>query len=179
MKIYTKTGDKGETSLLNGTRVSKSDNRISAYGTIDELNSFIGLLASNDIKESHQKDLLEIQNKLYYIGSMLAIRGSHNLKIPEITKEDVQSIEKNIDLLNKKLPLLKVFIIPGGNQETAHCHVCRSICRRAEREVVMLANKETTDVSIIKYLNRLSDYFFVLARTLSFESGLEERACKY
>ena len=179
MKIYTKTGDKGETSLLNGGRVSKSDNRISAYGTIDELNSFIGLLASNDIKENHQKDLLEIQNKLYHIGSMLAIRGNHNLKIPEITKEDVQSIEKNIDILNKKLPLLKVFIIPGGNQETALCHVCRSICRRAEREVVRLANKETTDVSIIQYLNRLSDYFFVLARTLSFESGLEERACKY
>ena len=179
MKIYTKTGDKGETSLLDGGRVSKFDDRITAYGSTDELNSFIGLLVSNDIKESHKKDMFEIQNKLFHIGSVLAIRGNHKLKIPEITEEDILSIEKKIDILNKDLPPVKSFIIPGGNQETAHCHVCRTICRRAEREVVKLASNETVDVLLIKYLNRLSDYFFVLSRALSFESGIEEKTYKY
>ena len=179
MKIYTKTGDKGETSLLNGGRVTKSNDRISAYGSTDELNSFIGLLASDNIKTSHKTDLFEIQNKLFHIGSMLAIKGNHNLKIPEITKEDIHLIEEKIDILDKKLPQLKEFIIPGGSQETAHCHICRSICRRAEREIVKLSCNEPVNKLIIQYLNRLSDYFFVLSRSLSHESGIEEKAYKY
>lgn len=179
MKIYTKTGDKGETSLLNGGRVSKSNDRISAYGSTDELNSFIGLLASDNIKTGHKTDLYEIQNKLFHIGSMLAIKGDHNLKIPEITIEDINLIEEKIDILDKKLPQLKEFIIPGGSRETAHCHVCRSICRRAEREVVKLAGYEPVNKLVIQYLNRLSDYFFVLSRSLSHESGIEEKAYKY
>ena len=119
MKIYTKTGDKGETSLLSGGRVSKSDQRIVAYGSTDELNSFIGLLATFDIHEDHKKKLLLIQNKLYYIGSQLAAKDDLKLNIPKIDLSDVQMIEKEIDILNKQLPPLKVFIIPGGDKIVA------------------------------------------------------------
>lgn len=174
MKIYTKTGDKGETSLLSGGRVSKSDQRINAYGSIDELNSFIGLLAAYTIQKNHKEFLLFIQNKLYNIGAQLAVRGKIKFKIPELKPSDVKKIETEIDFLNTQLPPLKVFIIPGGNKEVAQCHICRSVCRRAEREVVKLSINEEVDVIIINFINRLSDYFFVLARKLALESNIDE-----
>ncbi len=174
MKIYTKTGDKGHTSLFSGGRVSKSDLRIKAYGTTDELNSFIGLLAASEINISHTKVLINVQNKLYNVGSILAVKGKTSFKVPEITMIDVVFLEKEIDRLNLELPPIKNFIIPGGNKATALCHVCRSVCRRAERKVVELQNIENIDLVIIKYLNRLSDYLFVLARKISKETKAKE-----
>jgi len=174
MKIYTKTGDKGKTSLFSGGRVNKSDLRIKAYGTTDELNSFIGMLRAYKIKESHKKTLLQIQNKLYNLGSIIAVKEKTSFKIPELKQEDIKLLEKEIDKLNKTLPILKDFIIPGGNTQTSQCHICRSICRRAERELVELAINENIDNLLIKYLNRLSDYLFVLSRAISKESNAEE-----
>ena len=158
MKIYTKTGDKGNTSLLSGGRVNKSDPRINAYGTVDELNSFIGLLSAYEINKIHKDLLLFIQNKLYHIGSQLAVRGELKFKIPELKLSDVETLENEIDRLNNLLPELKVFIIPGGSKEIAQCHICRSVCRRAEREVVKLAIDEKVEDLVIIFLNRLSDY---------------------
>ena len=167
------------TSLLSGGRVSKSDQRIVAYGSTDELNSFIGFLSAYDIHKDHKKNLLLIQNKLYHIGSLLAVRGEFTINIPGIGTNDVLKIEKEIDILNKQLPPLKIFIIPGGDKIVAQCHICRSICRRTEREVVKLSNSEHVDEIIINYLNRLSDYFFVLARKLAKENNTKEIACDY
>ena len=178
MKIYTKTGDSGETSLFTGERISKSDQRIKAYGSTDELNSFVGLLAASNINITHKKILIQIQNKLYNIGSVLAVKGETNFSIPEIKQKDIELLENEIDRLNKELPPLKDFIIPGGNIVTAQCHVCRSVCRRAEREVVELANNETIDILVIQYLNRLSDYLFVLSRKISKETNAEETLWK-
>jgi cob(I)alamin adenosyltransferase len=174
MKIYTKTGDKGMTSLLSGERAFKNDPRIKAYGTVDELNSFVGLLASYDLKEQHKTFLQNIQNKLYHAGSLLAVRGKTKFKLTEIENSDIEGIEKEIDLMNAKLPELKHFIIPGGSHEAAVCHICRTVCRRAEREVVELAEKENTDDRIVIFLNRLSDYFFVLSRMILSDKNLPE-----
>jgi cob(I)alamin adenosyltransferase len=179
MKIYTKRGDKGKTSLLSGEKVDKSNLRINAYGSVDELNSFIGLLEAGDIHQEHKEFLTNIQNKLFNIGSRLAQKGNDKLKIPKITEDDISLIEKKIDDMNTKLDPLKVFIIPGGNIQTAYSHVCRSVCRRAEREIVLLASKEKIDEIIIQFVNRLSDYFFVLARMISKETGIKEKSCKY
>ncbi len=178
MKIYTKTGDSGETSLFSGGRVSKSDLRIKAYGSTDELNSFIGLLAASDINIAHKKILLQIQNKIYNIGSILAVKGETTFSVPKIKPENIELLENEIDNLNKELPPLKDFIIPGGNIVTAQCHVCRSVCRRAEREVVELANSEKIDILVIQYLNRLSDYLFVLARKISKDTNAKETIWK-
>ena len=174
MKIYTKTGDAGETSLFSGGRVSKSDLRIKAYGSTDELNSFIGLLAAYDINITHKNILHQIQHKLYNIGSILAVKAETSFSVPEIKQADIELLENEIDNLNKELPELKDFIIPGGNQTTAQCHICRSVCRRAEREVVELANNENINILVLKYLNRLSDYLFVLSRKVSKETKAEE-----
>ncbi len=178
MKIYTKTGDSGETSLFSGGRVSKSDLRIKAYGSTDELNSFIGLLAASDINIAHKKILFQIQNKIYNIGSILAVKGETTFSVPKIKPENIELLENEIDNLNKELPPLKDFIIPGGNIVTAQCHVCRSVCRRAEREVVELANSEKIDILVIQYLNRLSDYLFVLARKISKDTNAKETIWK-
>jgi len=174
MKIYTKTGDKGETSLFSGGRVKKSDLRIKAYGSTDELNSFIGLLAAYDINLKHKKILNEIQHKLFYVGSILAVKGKTSFSIPKIEQADIQLLENEIDSLNENLTPLKEFIIPGGNIVTAQCHICRSVCRRAEREVVELAINEEINISVIEYLNRLSDYLFVLGRMISKETNANE-----
>lgn len=178
MKIYTKTGDSGETSLFSGGRVSKSGLRIKAYGSTDELNSFIGLLTASDINIAHKKILLQIQNKIYNIGSILAVKGETTFSVPKIKPEDIELLENEIDHLNKELPPLKDFIIPGGNIVTAQCHVCRSVCRRAEREVVELASSEKIDILVIQYLNRLSDYLFVLARKISKDTNAKETIWK-
>ena len=166
MKIYTKTGDSGETSLFSGKRVSKSNSRIKAYGTVDELNSFIGLLKDSINDELISKDLLLIQNNLFVLGSILASDIS-NKKLNSIKDSDITDIEKLIDAMEKELPRLKNFLIPGGNVIISYCQVCRTITRRTERICVELSKDEEIDLKLIIYLNRLSDYFFILSRFLS------------
>jgi cob(I)alamin adenosyltransferase len=176
MKIYTKTGDKGLTSLLGGTRVFKSHLRIEAYGTVDELNSVIGLLASlHEISKSSQNILIKIQHTLFTIGSVLACETDKAYaRIPHLKVTESKLLEREIDDIDKKLPSLKAFILPGGHFAVAHCHVARCICRRAERYVVKLAQDQMVPEEIIIYLNRLSDYLFMLARNTSFELGIED-----
>ena len=167
MKIYTKIGDKGETSLFGGERVSKSSSRIEAYGTVDELNSFIGL-AVTEVYDSSVKDLLvKIQNQLFILGSDLAtpkINKAAKLKIQRVTPKFYMEIEKAIDHFDNKLEILKNFILPGGSKSAALLHICRTITRRAERKVVALNSAVKVGSNIIIFLNRLSDLFFVLAR---------------
>ncbi len=173
LKIYTKKGDKGETSLLGGTRVPKYHIRIEAYGTIDELNSNIGLIRDSIIDINTKNILLEIQDRLFTIESLLAYDGSKEVKLPQLYEADILLLEEEMDKMNRNLPELTNFIIPGGNQIVSHCHITRCVCRRAERIVTKLSEIERIDEIIIKYLNRLSDYFFVLSRKLSKDLGAE------
>lgn len=167
MKIYTKTGDKGTTSLIGGTKVPKSHLRIDAYGTVDELNSWIGLIG-DQIKTRNEIEILqEIQDRLFTIGSSLACdpKKEPKLKIPDLGESDIIFLEQEIDKMNKKLPEMKTFIIPGGHPVVSFTHITRCVCRRAERLIVGLEqNKMFVDPFVIKYLNRLSDFLFVLAR---------------
>lgn len=173
-KIYTKTGDKGETSLFGGQRLPKSHIRIESYGTVDELNAQIGLLRDN-LRESDTRDLLkEIQNRLFDIGSNLAATPGKELPAPGILDSDIDRLEKTIDHIDQQLPELRNFILPGGHPTVSYCHIARCVCRRAERRVVALDSKEKVDPLIIKYLNRLSDYLFVLARKLIYDLDVEE-----
>ncbi len=170
MKIYTKTGDNGTTSLIGGTKVPKSHLRIDAYGTVDELNSWIGLLG-DQIKTKHEKKVLkEIQDRLFTIGSSLACDPNKEakLKIPDLLETDVIFLENEMDKMNKKLPEMKTFIIPGGHPIVSSAHITRCICRRAERLIVAMdQTKMFVDPLVIKYMNRLSDFLFVIARHLS------------
>ncbi len=181
LKIYTKTGDKGTTSLIGGTKVSKAHLRIEAYGTIDELNSYLGLC--KDIIENKNSRIIlnEIQDRLFTIGAALACDPlkETKMKIPDLKEKDIVLLEKEIDKMNKSLPAMKFFILPGGHPTISHVHVCRSICRRAERCCVRL-EKENNEVepAIIKYLNRLSDYLFVLARYTGHLLKIEEQPWK-
>lgn len=170
MKIYTKTGDKGQTSLVGGTRVSKDNAQIEAYGTVDELNSAIGIVAGEDTV--YVDFLQDIQHKLFNIGSVLASEGNLDFELPTVSEEDILLIEKEIDRLNEGLPRLKNFILPGGNVLSAHTHLARCICRRAERRVVTLENDE--HLIHIRFLNRLSDYLFVLSREYLRLDGKQE-----
>ena len=170
MKIYTKTGDKGQTSLVGGTRVSKDNAQIEAYGTVDELNSAIGIVAGEDTV--YVDFLQDIQHKLFNIGSVLASEGNLDFELPTVSEEDILLIEKEIDRLNEGLPRLKNFILPGGNVLSAHTHLARCICRRAERRVVTLENDEY--LIHIRFLNRLSDYLFVLSREYLRLDGKQE-----
>lgn len=177
MKIYTKTGDAGKTSLIGGTKVLKSDLRIEAYGTVDELNSYIGLVSdfSND---DHAKEILkEIQDRLFTIGSELACDPDKKTKmaLPDLHESDVQLLEKEIDKMDEELPVMKNFILPGGLSAVSFIHIARCVCRRAERCCVRLKeDDETEDGLIIKYLNRLSDYLFTLARYTSLKNNAPE-----
>ncbi len=173
MKIYTKTGDKGKTSLYSGDRISKSNSRIEAYGNIDELNSFIGLLAEF-IPKNKKEILQKIQNELFVQGSHLAAGNDHDFKLPEFNIELVEILEKGIDEMNEELPPLKHFILPGGSKGVSYTHVCRTITRRAERGVVKLSEIENVPENIIIFLNRLSDYFFVFGRYIAHIEGTEE-----
>ncbi|MEO8414444.1 MAG: cob(I)yrinic acid a,c-diamide adenosyltransferase [Ginsengibacter sp.] len=169
-KIYTKTGDKGRTSLIGGTKVFKNDLRIETYGTIDELNSWIGFVsdAVNDFSANHI--LKEIQDRLFTIGSSLACdpEKESKLLIPDLHEDDVRLLEKEMDTMNETLPVMKHFILPGGHSSTSITHIARSVCRRAERYCVNLSlHNGDVEPLIIKYLNRLSDYLFVLARYVS------------
>ncbi len=167
MKIYTKTGDKGTTSLFGGKRIAKDDLRIEAYGTVDELNSFIGLLVASFQEESQLAILTEVQNRLFTIGAALATDPDKPNSSSDIHESDIEILENAMDNMDQLLPPLRNFILPGGDQAIANAHVCRTICRRAERRVVSLASESTVDQQIIIYLNRLSDYFFILSRYLS------------
>ena len=175
-KIYTKTGDKGETSLISGTRLPKYHPRIEAYGTVDELNSYIGLLRDKEIDKHTKEILIKIQEQLLTIGSILASdTEKKQIKEPlRIFEEDINFLEKNIDEINRLLPVQKSFILPGGNTVISFCHIARCVCRRAERITVKLAESFYTDELIIKYLNRLSDLLFVLARKFAKDFNVEE-----
>ena len=168
IKIYTKTGDKGETGLLGGTRVPKNHVRIEAYGTVDELNSFIGLIRDQKIDEHSKSILIEIQDRLFTMGSDLASDpGKSKVKIPELKEEDIVLLEKEIDKMNEILPEMRSFVLPGGHTTVSYCHVARCVCRRAERCVMHLSQNSPVNNMVIKYLNRLSDYLFVLSRKIS------------
>jgi len=174
LKIYTKTGDKGQTSLLTGKRVAKSHPRLEAYGTIDELNSFVGLLASYKISENDLAFLENIQHNLFNIGALLAMDEKRpQFKIKDIEENDILEIEKEMDIISNLLPRLTSFILPGGSQSIATAHVCRAICRRAERICVHLSENEDIDSNLIIYINRLSDYFFLLSRKIAHENKIE------
>lgn len=182
MKIYTKTGDKGETSLIGGTRVWKNNPRIEAYGTIDELNSYVGLLTTYPLQKDDIEFLQQIQHKLFSIGSYLATDLNHtDLKAASIlTEEDVISLEKAIDRMDATLPELKNFVLPGGSAAAATAHICRTITRRAERRMLDLINLNI-DIAdlILQYINRLSDYFFTLSRYIVVGEGNKEFLWKY
>lgn len=174
MKIYTKGGDKGQTSLFGGKRLSKDHIRIEAYGTIDELNSFVGLLTANLPTSVYNNLLVNIQNRLFDIGSHLASDADKMVLPSHIDDNDIKSLENGIDAMNEELPPLKNFILPGGSQTISLAHVCRTICRRAERRVVTLQQNEEIENQVVIYLNRLSDFFFTLARYEAHVSQIEE-----
>ncbi|MDV7188406.1 cob(I)yrinic acid a,c-diamide adenosyltransferase [Lutibacter sp. TH_r2] len=182
MKIYTKTGDKGTTALIGGVRVSKHHIRIEAYGTVDELNSYIGLIRDQKIGEHLSNVLIKIQTQLFTIGAMLATpsekeflkSGKERLKIEKINPESIQLLENEIDNMNESLDPMTHFVLPGGHTSVSFCHIARCICRRAERIASMLNETEKVDEQILIYLNRLSDYLFVLARKLTYINKAEE-----
>jgi len=168
MKVYTKTGDKGETSLFGGARVSKGHLRIHAYGTVDELNSYIGLLSDLSPDESRNSELIRIQDRLFTLGALLATeREEAKKKLPVITQEDVEYLEESIDTMERSLEPIKNFVLPGGHPTVSYCHISRCVCRRAERICVELFENNKVEEIVIQYLNRLSDYLFVLSRFLT------------
>ncbi len=175
MKIYTKTGDKGTTALFGGSRVPKYHLRIDSYGTIDELNSWIGLLRDQEIDGKLQDVLAKIQDRLFTVGAILATdpekavlkNGKQRLNIPKIQSSDILLLENEIDWMNEALPPMTHFILPGGHTTVSYCHIARTVCRRAERLAAELHQNEPFQENVLSYINRLSDYLFVLARKLS------------
>ncbi|MFB5946892.1 cob(I)yrinic acid a,c-diamide adenosyltransferase [Albibacterium profundi] len=175
MKIYTKKGDKGQTSLIGGAKVAKHHLRIESYGTVDELNSYIGLIRSYEIDSKQDDTLKEIQDRLFTIGSSLASDPERSTKqIPDLYNTDIEFLEEQIDTMTEQLPPLKHFILPGGGLASSACHLARCVCRRAERLSVHLSETSYVDEKVIIYLNRLSDYLFVLARKVALDSGNNE-----
>ena len=182
MKVYTKTGDTGTTALFGGTRVSKHNIRIESYGTVDELNSHIGLVRDQDINHVYKQVLVEVQDSLFTVGAILATppeketlkNGQPRLQNLGIIESDIEFLENQIDSMEEALPPMTHFVLPGGHQTVSYCHIARCVCRRAERLAVHLNDIEPTDEMVIKYLNRLSDYLFVLARKLSHDLNADE-----
>jgi len=182
MKIYTKTGDQGMTALFGGTRVPKHHIRIQSYGTIDELNSWLGLLRDQDIKDSYKELLMKIQRDLFTVGAILATdpekailkSGKERLDIPKISSEDITGLEKEMDRMDEKLPAMTHFILPGGHPAVSYCHIARTVCRRAERMACLLNENQPFEPEVLIYLNRLSDYLFVLSRALSSDLNADE-----
>ena len=182
MKIYTKTGDKGSTSLFGGTRVAKHHIRINGYGTVDELNSWLGLLRDQEMDVHSREILITTQDKLFTVGAILATdpekaqlkSGKDRLNIPLISISDVEQLENEMDIMNETMPPMTHFILPGGHTTVSYCHIARTICRRAERMVSLLHENEPVDGMVLTYLNRLSDYLFVLARKLSYDLKADE-----
>lgn len=175
-KVYTKTGDDGTTGLVGGTRVKKYDARLEAYGTVDELNASIGVLRSLDLSDDVVDLLIQVQNKLFNIGSRLASdeKGNAYTAGLKIREEHIKTLENAIDKFEEDLPELSNFVLPGGELSVAQCHVARTICRRAERRILEYAENNTVQGETIKYINRLSDFLFVLARKLTFDNNVEE-----
>lgn len=173
-RIYTKTGDAGETSLFGGKRLPKSDLRIEAYGTVDELNSHIGLVRDYAEGEHVRAQLKAIQDRLFTLGANLASQPGKETAVPDIREEDILLLEREMDRMDEALPELKNFILPGGHPAVSTCHIARCVCRRAERLVAALSQREEVAPVLLKYLNRLSDYLFVLSRELARERGVEE-----
>ena len=175
MKVYTKTGDKGTTALFGGTRVPKHHIRIDSYGTVDELNSYIGLIRDQEIDPRSQEILVHIQDRLFTVGAVLATdpekmtlkSGKDRLNIPRIDEEDITLLETEMDIMDATLPPMTHFVLPGGHTTVSYCHIARTVCRRAERLATALNELEPFDAHTLTYLNRLSDYLFVLARKLS------------
>lgn len=182
MKIYTKTGDQGSTALYGGTRVAKHHMRIDSYGTLDELNSWLGLIRDQEIDMQHKAVLLKIQDKLFTIGAILATdpekavlkSGKERLQIAKISADDIGLMEREIDRMSEVLPPMTHFILPGGHTTVSYCHIARTVCRRAERLISFLHQKEPVNRELLAYINRLSDYLFILARMLSYELKVEE-----
>lgn len=175
MKIYTKKGDTGTTSLIGGTRVNKSDLRIEAYGTVDELNSYVGLVRDQEVNKGRAGILKEIQDRLFTIGSSLASDPEKSkMKTPDLHEEDIILLENEIDLMTEDVPPLHAFVLPGGHQSVSFCHVARCVCRRAERLAIRLQQESYVNELVIKYLNRLSDYLFALCRKMTYELQAEE-----
>lgn len=182
MKVYTKTGDKGTTSLFGGTRVPKHHLRIESYGTVDELNSYIGLIRDQDINPFYKTILMEIQDRLFTVGAIMATptekevlkNGQQRLNINRISEKDVNLLEDQIDAMDAELPRMTHFVLPGGHSTVSYCHITRCVCRRAERLATHLNEEEPIDETVLTYLNRLSDYLFVLARKLSHDLNAEE-----
>jgi len=182
MKVYTKTGDTGTTALFGGTRVSKHHIRIESYGTVDELNSHIGLIRDQEMNQDYKKVLTEIQDRLFTVGAILATppeketlkNGQPRLQNLGIIESDIELLENEIDTMETQLPPMTHFVLPGGHTTVSYCHIARCVCRRAERLAVHLNDIEPTDEMVIKYLNRLSDYLFVLARKLSLDLRADE-----
>lgn len=179
MKVYTKKGDSGTTQLIGGTRVPKSSLRLESYGTIDELNSFIGLIRDQDINEKYKLQLIEIQDRLFTIGSSLASDPlKSKMKIPDLLESDVQFLEDSMDEMDKELPEMKFFVLPGGHQTVSYCHIARCVCRRAERIIVALKEQDFVSEIVFKYVNRLSDYLFIISRKLSKDLNAIEQPWK-
>lgn len=180
MKIYTRTGDQGQTSLLGGLRVSKNSLRIEAYGTVDELNSHLGLLR-DQLNGSRDALLVPIQGSLFSLGSRLASgteEQADRFKVPAITAQDITSMEQAMDQMDSELPEMRNFVLPGGHLAVSQAHVCRTVCRRAERLVVTLAASEEVPGILVQYLNRLSDLLFVVARHIAKVEGVVETPWK-
>jgi len=173
MKIYTRTGDKGMTSIIGGQRLPKHHPRIEAYGTIDELIAWIGLLRGLDANRVRSEELTAIQATLMQCCAVVATDPSSET-IPSVDEELITALEKSIDRMEEKLPALNSFILPGGNEPASFCHIARTVCRRAERCVLRLDDTEPVPSDVIRFLNRLADYLFVLARVVSYETGNEE-----
>ena len=182
MKIYTKTGDKGTTALFGGTRVPKHHIRIESYGTVDELNSHLGLIRDQEIHQDYKDLLMHIQDRLFTVGAILATdpekailkSGKERLNIPKISEENINRLEKEMDMMNEALPPMTHFVLPGGHQTVSFCHIARCVCRRAERLATALNELEGVESNTLMYLNRLSDYLFVLARKLSYDLQANE-----
>jgi cob(I)alamin adenosyltransferase len=179
MKIYTKTGDKGQTSLVGGTRVSKTELRIEAYGTVDELNSYVGLVRDQAVNDSRKDILKEIQDRLFTIGSILASEPEQTKKrIPDLHESDIELLEKEMDRMDESLEPMRFFILPGGHQSVSFGHLARTVCRRAERIVLRLSEESEVNDLVVRYLNRLSDYLFVLCRMMIKDLNIEEISWK-
>ena len=182
MKIYTRTGDEGMTALFGGTRVPKHHIRIQSYGTVDELNSWLGLLRDQTIKKEYQEVLMKVQKDLFTIGAILATdpekailkSGKERLNIPKISSEDIVFLEGEMDRMEEALPPMTHFILPGGHPVVSYCHIARTVCRRAERMACLLHENQPFEAEVLSYLNRLSDYLFMLSRAVSSDLKAEE-----
>lgn len=175
MKIYTKKGDAGQTGIIGGTRLPKHHIRIEAYGTVDELNSNIGLLRDHLSSQLQREELIKIQEELFTIGAQLASDPKKNkMELPQISEKDIKFLEQRMDEMDEKLPEMRSFVLPGGHVAVSTAHICRCVCRRAERLCVALKENEEVNDLILQYLNRLSDYLFVLSRLLTVEFKVDE-----